>query len=114
MSSQTPAYVRTGTPIAAGPILVGIAGQFGLEISVEQALLLVPVVSFLYYVLGRAMETYNPKLGYVLGIAKAPAYSDVPAPSPGLDEHLEAVVVQDDPQPVDAVDEPSSGTSPAL
>lgn len=94
------AYVRTGTPIAAGPILVAIAGQFGLDLSTEQVLLLVPAVSFLYYVLGRAMETYNPKLGYVLGIAKTPTYSTEPAPE---------VFVEEEPQSV----EPFSGTSPA-
>lgn len=106
--NQTPAYVRTGTPIAAGPIIVAIASQFGLDLTVEQALMVVPVVSFLYYVLGRALETYNPKLGYVLGIAKAPAYSNEPAPSPGPGEEVVAEVVpEESPQPVDEpVEEP--------
>lgn len=95
-ASQAPAYARTGAPITAGPIIVAIARVFGLDLTLDQALFLIPVVSFGYYCLGRALEAYNPKLGYVLGIAKQPAYSKQDAPAPGEGEALVAVVVPDE------------------
>lgn len=94
-TSQKPAYVRTGTPMAAGAVLVYVAQQIGLDLSADQATILVPVVMYLYYVLGRALEAYNPRLGFVLGIAKQPAYSKQDAPAPDEGEHLEAIVVAD-------------------
>lgn len=113
--SQKPAYVRTGAPMGAGAVIVFIAKQIGLDLSVDQVIVVLPVVMFVYYSLARAMEAYNPKLGYVLGIAKAPAYATESAPAPAEGEHLEAVVVPnvpaglDDPQaPIEVgpVDEP--------
>jgi hypothetical protein len=98
-SNTTPSLVRTGTPMVAGSILVGIARALGLDLTVDQAMAVLPVVMFLYYAAGRALETWNPSLGYVLGMAKAPAYSSEPSPSPGTDEHLETVVVPDAPAP---------------
>lgn len=94
-TSQKPAYVRTGVPMGAGSLIVFVAQQFGLDLTVDQALIVAPVVMYLYYVLGRALETYRPSLGYVLGIAKQPAYSKESAPAPGAGEDLVAVVVPD-------------------
>ena len=93
MASQAPAYARTGAPIAAGPIIVSIAKVFGLDLSADQTLVILPVVMFLYYCFGRALEAYNPKLGWVLGIAKQPAYSKEDAPAPEKGEELVAVSV---------------------
>lgn len=93
---QKPAYVRTGTPMVAGSGLVFVAKAFGLDLSVDQALILAPVVMYAYYVLGRALEHYNPKLGYILGIAKQPAYAKGKAPAPGEGEDVVAEVVADE------------------
>ena len=95
MSSQAPAYARTNAPIVAGPVLCFIAKKFGMDLSVEEALILVPLVSSAYYTLGRMLEAWKPKLGYVLGVPKQPAYSDQPAPAPGPGEEVVAVVVDD-------------------
>lgn len=112
---QTPAYVRTGTPIGAGAVIVFIAKQLGVDLTVDQALLLMPAVMYAYYVLGRLLESFDPRLGYILGIAKTPAYSIEPSTSPDRGEKLAGVVVPEgtDPQAVqDAVD--NSSLSPAV
>lgn len=94
-TSQAPAYARTASPIAAGPIIITIARLFGLDLTVDQALGLVPVLSFLYYVVVRALEYKFPVVGYALGIPKQPAYSDEPAPSPKKDENVVAIAIPD-------------------
>lgn len=111
--NTTPALVRTGVPMGVGSALIFVAQAFGLELTVDQALILAPVVMWLYYVAGRALESFDPKLGYVLGIAKAPAYSPKPSTSPDRGEDLVAVVVDQgtDPEAVqDVVDESSVST----
>lgn len=78
-SPQAKGYVRTAAPISAGPIIVYIAHQFGWDLSVDQALLFVPIISAAYYTVGRALEAINPKFGYILGLPGAPAYAkDLP------------------------------------
>lgn len=96
--SQAPGYVRTGTPISAGVILAIAAHRLGLSLTVEETAILTGAFGAAWYCVGRALETWHPKLGYVLGVAKQPAYSDRPAPSPGEGEAVEAVVV-DEPAP---------------
>jgi hypothetical protein len=95
--SQTPAYVRTGTPISAGVIVTLILNYFGVELGDAMTSVVTGLSAGAYYVLGRALETWNPKLGYVLGIAKQPAYSTEPAPSPGTGEEVVADVVPETP-----------------
>lgn len=90
----TPSFVRTLVPIVVGPL----AARFmpGIDPTDPTVLLLVSgVISYLYYVAVRVIEMEFPKMGYFLGIAKAPAYSQHDAPSPGVGEHVEAVVVED-------------------
>lgn len=108
--NTAPALVRTGVPMGVGSALIFAAKAFGLELTVDQALILAPVVMWLYYVLGRALESFDPRLGYVLGIAKAPAYSPQASTSPDRGEELVAVVVSEgtDPQVVQEVVESST------
>lgn len=96
MTDLAPSLKRTGVPMGAGSVLVYVAHQLGLELTVDQALLLAPVVMFVYYGLLRVAESRWPIVGVFLGQAKAPAYSPEPAPSPGPGEDVEAVVVPDE------------------
>jgi len=92
---RTPAFVRTLIPIIIGPLVARFAP--GVDADDPTVLLLVSaVVSYVYYVGVRYLEAYNPKLGYLLGIAKTPAYSKEDAPSPGQGEAIEAIIVVDD------------------
>jgi hypothetical protein len=52
--SQTPAYVRTNVPIAAGPIITLIANRLGLSLTVDEAVILAAVLSSAWYAVGRA------------------------------------------------------------
>lgn len=107
MSDKTPAIVRTIVPIIVGNVLTKVIP--GLDPTDPFVNTLVDTaVSGVYYVGVRYLEEYNPKLGYLLGIAKKPAYSTEPAPSPGPDEHLEAVVVDDAPVEGDEFVEPDA------
>ncbi len=94
MASISPAYARTNAPIAAGPVIVYLAKSLGWDLTVEEALLFIPIISSAYYFVARLAEAYNPKLGGILlGSAKAPAYSLAPAPSPAAGEDVVAVIV---------------------
>ncbi len=93
MSDKAPAFIRTGTPLVTGPALAIAADElFGLTLNTTQAVVLSSSIGFVYYVVVRYLEEYNPKLGYLLGIAKKPAYSDQPSPSPDTGQAVEAVV----------------------
>lgn len=74
MSGQTPAYARTASPITAGPVIVAVAKALGLDLTVDQAIALVPIVSMGYYVIVRALEFKFPIVGYALGVPKQPVY----------------------------------------
>lgn len=76
-----PSLVRTLVPILVGPLVTRFFP--GLDINDQNTTLVVSaIVSYLYYVLVRVLETKAPSLGYLLGIAKAPAYSPKDAPQP--------------------------------
>jgi hypothetical protein len=84
--------VRTLVPILIGPVIARFCP--GLDPKDPNVLLMVSAVaSYLYYVVVRVLELKAPKLGYLLGIAKAPAYSPKESPSPGAGEEVVAVVV---------------------
>ena len=87
---QATSYVRTGVPVAVGAFLTWALHKAGIVLDGHDsavALLVVNgAVTWLYYVLVRVLETYWPTGGYLLGIAKKPAY-DGPRPGP-LDERL--------------------------
>jgi hypothetical protein len=93
-TSQAPGYVRTGTPMALGSVIMWLASRiFGISLSASDVLTILPIIQAAYYVVGRALERWKPSLGYILGIAKQPVYSAEKAPSPGEGEGLQAVVV---------------------
>ena len=93
MTDLMPSLIRTLVPILVGPLVA----RFGLDVTDPDDLALVSaVISYAFYVLVRVVETKFPVAGYLLGIAKAPAYSPEPSPSPGPGEDVEAVVVPDE------------------
>lgn len=95
MSDLTPSFVRTLVPLVIGPLAARYAP--GIDTSDPDVLLaLSAVIGWAYYVLVRLIETRFPRLGYLLGIAKTPAYSPAPPPSPGPGEDVEAVLVPDE------------------
>jgi hypothetical protein len=93
MTDLMPSLIRTLVPIVVGPLVA----RFGLDVNDPDTFALTSgVISYLFYVLVRVVETRYPAFGYLLGIAKAPAYSPEPSPSPGPGENVEAVVVPDE------------------
>jgi hypothetical protein len=83
--------------MALGSVIMWLASHvFGITLSASDVLVILPMIQAAYYVVGRALERWKPSLGYVLGIAKQPAYSSADAPAPAEGEHLEAVVVKDE------------------
>lgn len=87
-------FVRTLVPIVIGPVIARIMP--GVDPHDPNVLLVVSAIaSYVYYVVVRLLELKAPQVGYLLGIAKAPAYSSAPSPSPDTGEHVEAVVVPD-------------------
>lgn len=90
--------VRTFVPIVVGSV---IARFFpGVDQHDPNVLLLVSgVISYIYYTVVRVTETYFPKVGFLLGIAKAPAYVPGPSPAPGPDQVAVAIAVADPDDP---------------
>jgi hypothetical protein len=95
LSSSAPllnSMVRTGVPL-----IVGVVGTFlariHLDLDSESLTIYVTAaITFLYYVGVRIFEEYvAPKYGWLLGLAKAPRYSQTPEttvvdqPPPGHD-----------------------------
>ena len=102
-SGLSTSFIRTLVPIVIGPIIARFTP--GLDPHDPNVLLVVSAIaSYVYYVVVRLLELKAPQVGYLLGIAKAPAYSSAPSPSPEAGEHIEAVVVPDA-----APDEPVAG-----
>ena len=89
MSDQLPAFVRTLVPIVVGPLVA----RFGFDVTDPNTLaVVIAVASYLWWVLVHTVEMRWPSFGYLLGVAKAPAYSTAPAPSPGPGQDVTAVV----------------------
>lgn len=79
MNDLTPAFVRTAVPLIVGPLVA----RFGFNADDPTVTaLLAGVIGWLYYVAVRLIELKAPTFGYLLGIAKAPAYSHQPPPQP--------------------------------
>lgn len=136
MSSKSaelkPSLVRTLAPFIVGPILAALATRLGLpldEIKPDSALYVGVMAAvtgafgYVYYVVARFAEVFlNPKWGYVLGLAKSPAYSAEPSPSPDTGEVLVAEVVPEahgpdgvptgDPVQTDNRERPEDGEQP--
>lgn len=96
MNDQMPAYLRTFAPLIVAWLGTLLAKR-GMEIDSTLLEALVGVgIGALYYTLVRQAEKHKAWLGWLLLMAKQPAYSTEPAPSPGPDESVEAVVVPDE------------------
>lgn len=75
--------VRTLVPLIGGGIitwLVSLGINLDDQLSTALTVFLYAVFSSAYYIVVRVFETYvSPKLGWLLGLAKAPqAYTDAP------------------------------------
>lgn len=92
-----PSVVRTAVPIVAGIVLVALA-KLGLSLDDGVATTLAEsLVAVVYYTGVRFLETRgNAQWGWLLGLAKAPAYSPEPPPSPEAGEEMVATPVLDD------------------
>jgi len=80
MKAVWESLVRTFTPIIVGAVLgwfttagVELDGEFSAALT----LLVSGVLSGVYYIAVRLLETYvAPKFGWLLGLAKTPEYKD--------------------------------------
>lgn len=89
MTSMVPSLVRTFVPYLVGVLLTALA-KLGVDIGDGTATTLVELgVSIAWYVVFRYLETKgNARWGWLLGLAKAPAYSAEPAPSPDAPDEV--------------------------
>lgn len=81
-----PSLIRTYSPIAVGAVVTFLARKWGILIdeqtSADLTLALGGLAMALYYTLVRIIEQKVPQLGWLIGLAKAPAYSPAPAAQP--------------------------------
>lgn len=71
---------RTVIPFVAGWLVTLAVRRFGVTIDNDTiASLLTTVFGSVYYVLVRAAEHYRPAFGWLLGVAKRPAYAVIDA-----------------------------------
>jgi hypothetical protein len=92
MNDQTPAFVRTLVPFLVGYL----ATRFGINPDDPSVALLVSaLVGYGWYVVTHLVELRYPRFGWLLGIAKAPAYSSAPAPSPDSGEQATVTVTEE-------------------
>lgn len=81
MKAVWESLVRTFTPIVVGAVLGWFAtAGINLDSKFEASLTLLVsgVLSGIYYVAARLLETYvTPKFGWLLGLAKTPSYETV-------------------------------------
>lgn len=70
--------IRTGVPILVGSLLtLAVAAGVDLgEQSTAISALLVAVFSTLYYIVARALQSFNPWFGWLLGVPTKPEYSE--------------------------------------
>lgn len=106
MSDQLPAFVRTYIPIVV-LILSKELAKHGFNIDGDLLQLVVAgAMAAAYYAGVRYLESHKASFGWLLGMAKQPAYASGPAPAPGDNEAVVADVV--------AADPPADNTDPAL
>lgn len=96
MNDQLPGYIRTYIPIVS--VLLGRElAKRGLDVDSELLAVVVGIIfAAVYYAVVRFLEKRKSVFGWLLGVAKQPAYSTEPAPSPGPGEDVEAIVVPGD------------------
>lgn len=90
--------VRTVTPAIVGFVVSWFTSR-GIEVDPELqtniALVIALIATAVYYVVVRLLETYvTPKLGWLLGFAKAPAAYTAESPAKATERELTAAVDQ--------------------
>ena len=77
MSDLITSYIRTTIPLIVGAIVAYFA-QKGFNVPLEFVTatsgFLTALAAFAYYAIVRKLETKHPKIGYLLGVPKAPEY----------------------------------------
>jgi hypothetical protein len=94
MNNLITSIIRTVVPVAIGTVITWLQIHLGLAVDdTTSASVVTTVTGFtiaLYYVAIRWLEVRFPQVGWLLGQAKAPGYSPLPAPparpSPGVNE----------------------------
>ena len=77
MNDIVVSYIRTTVPVVAGVAISWLATRgVAVDESTATALTagLVGLVSSLYYLIVRTLETKYPSVGWLLGVAKKPKY----------------------------------------
>jgi len=96
---QLPAYIRTYIPILVTIFGTWLANHgFNIDGTLLQTLVGAGIGAA-YYALVRYMEGHRAWFGWLLGVAKQPAYVSGPAPAPADNEVVVADVVPDDQPP---------------
>lgn len=92
---QLPAFVRTYVPLIVTVLGTWLAKHgFNVDGAVLQALV-GAVLGGLYYALVRLLEAHRAEFGWLLGVAKQPAYAPGPPPAPDTGQDVVAGVVKD-------------------
>jgi len=86
MNDLVTSWIRSVVPIIVGALASWLAAKTGFVIDEASQVGLVTaftgLLSGLYYVIVRWLETKQPQFGWLLGLPKQPGYSDAPAPPP--------------------------------
>jgi hypothetical protein len=90
--------VRTITPVVVGGVVSWFTSK-GIEVDPDLQATLTLVIAFaataIYYTLIRLLETYvTPKLGWLLGVAKAPAAYTAESPAKATERELTAAATE--------------------
>lgn len=92
MNDLVTSWIRSVVPIIVGAFASWLFARTGFVIDEASQVGLVTaftgLLSGLYYVVVRWLETKQPQLGWLLGLPKQPGYSDdsVPPPQPAPDD----------------------------
>ena len=82
MQDYFASLIRTAVPVAVGALISWLA-QRGLNLDgAEISGWLTPLSIAAYYAAIRAAEKKYPSVGWLLGLAKQPGYSNAPPPAP--------------------------------
>lgn len=83
---QLISHIRTYVPIVVGTALTYVSRKTGFVVDEDAAasvtMLIAGIVTAAYYTLVRMIERVNPKLGWLLGVAKPPTYAKTVTPQP--------------------------------
>ena len=77
MSDQITSYIRTFVPIVIGAVVSYFATKgfnVPLDLQVAATAFLTVLISTVYYIIVRKLESKYPNLGILLGVPSAPTY----------------------------------------